>query len=176
MSAELAVPSRLTQQVLRTLAAAHLVTEVAGAENCYLPARPLETINAHDILLALRSGHGQELPVNTAPALAEIYGEFARIEEAERRAASSISLLALVQRMPMQNALAAPATVQKQIAATAVDEKISAPEKSEPVATFAENVEAKNPPAATAPEENSGEKPFARRDVVRPAEENDFPL
>ena len=174
MSVELAVPSRLTQQVLRTLAAAHLVTEVAGAENSYLPARPLETINAHDILLALRSGHGQELPVNTAPALAEIYGEFARIEEAERRAASAISLLALVQRMPAQNTLAAPVPMEKQIAAAPADEKISAPEKIEPAAV-PENLETKNPPAATA-EEIPGEKPLARREVVRPAEENDFPL
>jgi membrane protein len=176
MSAELAVPSRLTQQVLRTLAAAHLVTEVAGAENSYLPARPLDTINAHDILLALRSGHGQELPVNTAPALAEIYGEFARIEAAERRAASAISLLALVQRMPLQNALAAPVPMEKQIAAAPADEKISAPENTGPVVSFVKNAETKSPPPAAPAEEISAPEKTARRDVVRPAEENDFPL
>ena len=169
MSAELAVPSRLTQQVLRTLAAAHLVTEVAGAENCYLPARPLETINAHDILLALRAGHGQELPVNTAPALAEIYGEFVRIEEAERRAASAISLLALVQRMPSQNALAAPAVAEKQLAA-------APPEKLEPVPTFAENSESPIALPIATPEEISTKEKATRREVVRPSEENEFPL
>ena len=172
MSAELAVPSRLTQQVLRTLAYAHLVTEVAGTENCYLPARPLETINAHDILLALRAGHGQELPVNTAPALAEIYGEFARIEEAERRAASAISLLALVQRMAP--ALTAPPAVEKQIAAPPV-ENLSAPEKIETVGAFVEADPAGKPPPGGQPE-ISAEKMSARRDVVHPSEENDFPL
>jgi membrane protein len=108
ISAELNVPSRLTQQILRTLAAAHLVTEVGGAETAYVPARPLETITAHDVLLALRAGSGRELPVDNAPALAEIYGEFARIEEAERTAAEKISMLALVQRTPAQAALNAP--------------------------------------------------------------------
>jgi membrane protein len=176
MSAELAVPSRLTQQVLRTLAAAHLVREVAGAENCYLPARPLETINAHDILLALRAGHGQELPVNTAPALAEIYGEFARIEEAERRAASAISLLALVQRMPAQATLAAPPVVEKQIAAMPADEIISAPEKSEPGLILAENSESQIAPPSAPLEEISTKEKAIRREVVRPSEENEFPL
>jgi len=176
MSAELAVPSRLTQQVLRTLANARLVTEVAGAENCYLPARPLETINAHDILLALRAGHGQELPVNTAPALAEIYGEFARIEEAERRAASAISLLALVQRMPAQNVLAAPTVAEKQLAAAPPAEIIAAPEKLAPVPTFAKTVAVPVAPPAAPPEEISAEKKIARREVVRPSEENEFPL
>ena len=172
MSAELAVPSRLTQQVLRTLASARLVTEVAGAENCYLPARPLETINAHDILLALRAGHGQELPVNTAPALAEIYGEFARIEEAERRAASAISLLALVQHMPMQNILPAPAVPEKQLAAAPAEEIISASEKLALTLPLAETVAV---PAAP-PEEISAEKKITHREVVRPSEENEFPL
>jgi len=97
LSAELGIPSRLTQSVLRTLAHTNLVTEVAGAEAAFVPARPLETINAYDILLALRTGTGQELPLRDEPALAEIYGEFTRIEKAEREAAASISLLALIQ-------------------------------------------------------------------------------
>jgi len=172
MSAELAVPSRLTQQVLRTLAYAHLVTEVAGTENCYLPARPLETINAHDILLALRAGHGQELPVNTAPALAEIYGEFARIEEAERRAASAISLLALVQRMAP--ALGEPPAAEKLFAAPTA-EIISVPGKIEPVMPFIATEPAGNPPPG-APPEIPAEKMSSRRDVVRPSEDSEFPL
>jgi membrane protein len=108
ISGELNVPSRLAQQILRTLAAAQLVTEAGGAETAYVPARPLEAITAHDVLLALRAGSGRELPVDNAPALAEIYGEFARIEEAERIAAEKISMLALVQRTPVQPTLNAP--------------------------------------------------------------------
>ncbi len=105
LSTELGIPSRLTQSVLRTLAHTQLVTEVAGIETAFVPARPLENITAYDILLALRTGTGQELPLREEPALAEIYGEFTRIEKAEREAASTISLLALASRMPQRAAL-----------------------------------------------------------------------
>jgi hypothetical protein len=56
----------------------------------------------------LRTGAGQELPLLEEPALAEIYGEFTRIEKAEREAASSITLLALASRVPPRAALAGP--------------------------------------------------------------------
>jgi membrane protein len=98
---ELNLPSRLTQKILQTLIATRLVTEVIGVENGFVPARPLETINAHDILLAMRTGNGQELPIQSTTALAEIYGEFARIESAERRIASTISLQTLIERTPL---------------------------------------------------------------------------
>ncbi len=101
ISIELGVPSRLAQQIFQTLACAQLVTEVGGAETAYVPARALETINAHDILLALRTATGRELPMENAPALTEIYGEFTRIEAAERAAAEKISLLVLVHRSPL---------------------------------------------------------------------------
>jgi len=46
----------------------------------------------------MRAGGGQELPLCDEPARTEVYGEFARIEEAERQAAASITMLALVNR------------------------------------------------------------------------------
>ena len=94
----LAVPTRLVQQIMQTLGAARLVTEAAGAEPAYLPARPLETITCHDILLALRASQGQELATRDEPTRSEVYGEFHRIQEAERQAASSVTMLALVNR------------------------------------------------------------------------------
>jgi membrane protein len=94
----LAVPTRLVQRVMQTLMAASLVVEVAGKETAYTPARPLEAITCHDILLALRAGNGQELATRDGPARAEVVGEFERILEAERKAASSVSVLALVNR------------------------------------------------------------------------------
>jgi membrane protein len=112
LSTELGIPSRLTQSVLRTLAHTQLVTEIAGAEAAFAPARPLENINAYDILLALRTGTGQELPLLEESALAEIYGEFTRIEKAEREAASSISLLALANRVSSRAALAEPKIIE----------------------------------------------------------------
>ena len=116
ISAELGIPTRLAQQVLQTLLAARLVTETAGAEPAYAPARPLEAMNAHHILQAMRAGGGQELPLRDEPARAEVYGEFARIEEAERQAAASVTMLALVNRTQPRPELAAPAAEsEKQI-------------------------------------------------------------
>jgi membrane protein len=190
LATELGVPTRLTQQILRTLAAARLVIEVGGTETAYVPARPLDTINAHHILLALRAGSGRDLPAAEAPALAEIYGEFARIESAERNAAEKISMLDLVLRTPMPASLTAPPTVaaEKQIIAP-VAENIPAaatesrpgnsahepepemePEHVEAVATADEHeaeISNSNSPATVAAK--------TPREVVRP-EERDFPL
>jgi DNA-binding IscR family transcriptional regulator len=71
---------------------------VGGPEAAYAPARPLESINAYQILHAVRTGAGQELPMRDEPARAEVLGEFAKIEEAERQAAASVTMLALVNR------------------------------------------------------------------------------
>jgi len=113
ISLELGVPTRLAQQILQTLLTARLVTEVAGAEPAYTPARPLEAINAHHVLHALRAGFGQELPPHDEPARTEVYGEFARIEEAERQAASTVTLLALVNRLPARPEISAPAKAEE---------------------------------------------------------------
>ena len=98
MAEELTVPSRLIRQILQTLTSARLAIETAGAETAYFPARPPENITCHDILLAMRASQGQELATRDGPARAEVYGEFQRIQEAERRVASSVTLLALVNR------------------------------------------------------------------------------
>jgi membrane protein len=108
ISTELGVPSRLAQRILRSLAAAQLVTEVAGDENAYMPARPLDAINAHQILAALRNGSGRELLLDHAPALAGIYGDFARIEAAERAASERISVQTLIQHLPAPFTIESP--------------------------------------------------------------------
>ncbi len=102
MAEQLAVPSRLIQQILQTLVAARLVVETAGSETAYLPARPMENINCHDVLLAMRAGQGQDLATREEPARAEVYGEFQRIQEAERQAAASVTMLALAHRAQPQ--------------------------------------------------------------------------
>jgi cellobiose-specific phosphotransferase system component IIA len=63
-----------------------------------LPARPLETITCHDVLQALRATQGQELATADEPLRDELYGEFNRIEDAERQAASAVTMLALAHR------------------------------------------------------------------------------
>jgi membrane protein len=116
ISTELGIPTKLAQQVLQTLLAARLVVETNGGEHAYAPARPLDSINAHHVLLAMRAGSGQELVSRDEPVRAEIFGEFARIEEAEKNAASAITMLALVNRAQAHLEIAAPATeTEKQI-------------------------------------------------------------
>jgi YihY family inner membrane protein len=107
ISEQLGVPSRLAQQLLQVLVAAQLVVEVSGTEVAYVPARPLEIITCHDILLALRAGQGQELVTTDEPARAEVYGEFKQILEAERRAASAVTVLMMVNRVEASAALGA---------------------------------------------------------------------
>ncbi len=107
MADGLVVPTRLVQQIMHTLIAARLVVEVAGGETGYAPARPLERINCHDILQALRAGQGQELATRDGPARTEVYGEFQKIMEAEERAASGVSVLAMVNRAEELAALSA---------------------------------------------------------------------
>ena len=178
LSMELAVPSRLTQSILRTLAATRLVTEVSGAEASFVPARPLDAINAHDILLAMRTGGGQELPCSVSPELTEIYGEFARIEQAEREAATQVTLLALARRQPSPALVApppaaAPATETKATAATPSQEVRLQPVVEPPVTPVSEAIEVPEPAPAIEPAQ--AEEP-PRREPARPAENTDFPL
>jgi membrane protein len=102
LGAELGVPSRLVRQIMETLAAARLLVEVAGPESSYVPARLMETITCHDILQAMRAAQGQELATRDEPTRTEVYGEFERIQEAERRAASAVTMLALAHRAQAQ--------------------------------------------------------------------------
>jgi hypothetical protein len=83
---------------LQTLISARLVVETAGIETAYVPSRPLEDISCHDILEAMRASQGQELATRDEPMRAEVLGEFCRIQEAEKQAAGSVSMLALVNR------------------------------------------------------------------------------
>ncbi len=130
MSAELGIPTKMAQQVLQVLLAARLITEIAGAEAAYVPARPLEAINAHHVLHALRVGGGQEPQLRDEPVRAEVYGEFARIEEAEREAAASVTMLALVNRAHTRLELAPPPEAGK----PAGKRKRIAPDDEEPPA------------------------------------------
>ncbi|HWF19865.1 MAG TPA: YhjD/YihY/BrkB family envelope integrity protein [Verrucomicrobiae bacterium] len=94
----LAVPSRLIQQIIQNLLSSRLVVEISGLELAYVPARPLEQITCHDILLAMRVGWGQELATREEPARVGVFGEFEKIMEAEKRAASSVTLRMMVDR------------------------------------------------------------------------------
>ncbi len=104
----LAAPLSVIHQLTQTLLVTRLVVEVAGLEPAYAPARPLESISCHDILLALRAGQGQELATRDDPARTEVYGEFERIMEAEKIAAAAVTVRAMVDRTEKWATLAGP--------------------------------------------------------------------
>ncbi len=97
ISDKIGIPTKLVQQVLQRLLASELLAEIA-ADTAYSPARPLEVISAHDILAAMRMGGGSELDTPPGPDTVEILDEFEKIETAERTAAASVTLAALVKR------------------------------------------------------------------------------
>jgi membrane protein len=97
----LGVPSRLIGRVLQPLLKSGLVVEVAGGdEPAYIPARPLETITIHDILMSMRVIGGQELPTRDEPTRPQVCAEFEKVCEAERQAGSAITLCDLVRKIP----------------------------------------------------------------------------
>jgi membrane protein len=98
----LGIPTRLIRQIMQTLTAARLVVETFGAETAYLPARPIEQITCYDVLQAMRASQGMEMATRDEPTRNEVLGEFQRIQEAEKKAASSVSLLDLVHRAEAQ--------------------------------------------------------------------------
>jgi hypothetical protein len=108
------------------------------------------------------------------PELAEIYGEFARIEQAERDAASGITLLALANRLPPPAMLApAPGTDPEtggSISSPADEAPKAEPIKEAPETPFRETMKTPGPE----PEPEAKEPP--RRDTARPEEHTDFPL
>lgn len=120
ISMELGIPSKLVQQVMRTLLLAGLVVEVAGPETGYSPARPLDTITCHHILLAMRATHGQEPATRDEPVREEVLGEFARIQAAEREAASSVTMFMMVHRAQARLELLAGGAPRKEITATGI--------------------------------------------------------
>lgn len=105
ITSELGIPSKLVQQVTHTLLASHLIVEISGTEVGYAPARPLEAIDCHQILYAMRAAHGQEPATRDEPVRLEVLGEFARIEAAEARAAAAVSMRDLVDRAQMRLAV-----------------------------------------------------------------------
>jgi membrane protein len=102
MAENIGVPTRLVQQIMQTLATARLAIETVGSDPAYMPARPIESITCHDILQAIRATQGQELATRDEPTRLEVFGEFQRIQDAERKAAASVTMLALVNRAQAQ--------------------------------------------------------------------------
>lgn len=166
---ELGISSRLVQQILQPLLAARLVNEIAGAEAAFQPGRSLDGINAHQVLLALRSVGRPGMVTREEPVRDEIYGEFARIEEAERTAASSVTMLALVTRARarLSPAAEAPATPVLALAEPAPVMTTHGPPVAEVPSEPADKLESARVPDEPLPE---------GRKIAVPEDNHDFPL
>lgn len=175
MSRELGIPSKLVSQVLQTLLAARLVVEVHGPEPGYAPARPLETINCHHILLAMRATQGQELVTREEPVREEVFGEFARIQAAEKAAASTVSMLALVTRAQARlelTPLTPPAIAAN--TSTPVVELTELPQ--EPASATSPELTVEEPKPEPKPVSIPTAPPVAAAKKPEPEEEPSFPL
>lgn len=98
----LCVPLRLVSQLLTALVEAKLLVQVADRECGYYPARPLDGVTIHDVIDSLRSGQGREIETLDDQTRALVREEFEAIQEAERKAASTLTLRDLVERLAKQ--------------------------------------------------------------------------
>lgn len=175
MSRELGIPSKLVSQVLQTLLAARLVVEVHGVEPGYAPARPLETINCHHILLAMRATQGQELVTREEPVREEVFGEFARIQAAEKAAATTVSMQTLVTRAQSRldlTPLSVPVIEAK--TATSVVGLTELPQEPASATSLEMSRDEPQPESVTIPLSTTG--PVAKAKKSEPEEEPSFPL
>jgi membrane protein len=101
IATELSIPSRLAGRVLQPMVDAGLVLEATTGKNeiTYAPARPMENITCYDVLQTLRVGGGQELETRDEQARPVVCAHFERISDAERQAASTVTLKDLVNQI-----------------------------------------------------------------------------
>ncbi len=100
LAASLAVPARLTGNILTILVQAHLASETIGVEPGYVPGRPLDRITARDILGALRTANGADLATTTDEHRPVVAAEFAAIQAAESSRSSGVTLESMVAKLP----------------------------------------------------------------------------
>jgi|LauGreDrversion4_2_1035121.scaffolds.fasta_scaffold73956_1 membrane protein len=100
LASDLAVPARLSSSILQSLTNAQLIAETTGSHPGFAPARPLDQITTRDVLRALRTGQGSDLPTASDPSRPIVQAEFAAILAAEESRSGRISLAELVQKLP----------------------------------------------------------------------------
>ncbi len=111
LSRQLGVPSQLSHKVLCSLVQSGLLVEVNDNDIRFSPGRPLDRINAYDILCALRAGSGHELATTEDGTRMLVRSEFERMILAEREAGSAISLQSLAELTAKQVGNKSPAVL-----------------------------------------------------------------
>jgi membrane protein len=103
LASELAVPARLATSILQSLTQAQLIAETNGSNPGFAPARPLDQISVRDILRALRTGQGSDLPTASDPTRPVIQAEFSAVIAAEESRSARTTLAELIHRLPGQD-------------------------------------------------------------------------
>lgn len=95
LSEQLGVPTRMAGRILLALVNARLLAESQAGEAAYLPARPLEQITCHDILLALRTSRNGTVATRDDAVREQVRGHFEKFGEVEKSVAGNVTLAAL---------------------------------------------------------------------------------
>ncbi|MEQ2009179.1 MAG: YhjD/YihY/BrkB family envelope integrity protein [Limisphaerales bacterium] len=95
LSELLGVPTRMAGKILSALVSARLLAESQQGEVAYLPARPLEQINCHDILLALRTAKNGCVATRDDGTRDRVRGHYEGFQQVEKSAAAGVTLASL---------------------------------------------------------------------------------
>lgn len=95
LSELLGVPTRMAGKVLQALVSARLLAESQQGETAFLPARPLERISCHDVLLALRTSRNGSVATRDDSIREQVRGHYEKFAEVEKAAAGNITLATL---------------------------------------------------------------------------------
>ncbi len=105
LSEQLGVPSRLASQIVQILVKARILVECnSGGSACH-PGRPLDQITVQDILHAMRTSQGAELPTREDSTLLRVRQELLKVHQAEAQAATAITLQMLASVAPKTGTL-----------------------------------------------------------------------
>lgn len=100
LATAIGVPTRLVTHLIQPLIKAGLLVEVLDPESGFSPARPLNQITAHDVLIALRVGQGLELETCDDGTRDFVRCKFIAICDAEKETADDMTLEALANQAP----------------------------------------------------------------------------
>ena len=98
LSNRLGIPPKLSITLLKSMTDTRLLTETVGSESSYVPARPIDKITVHSVLVALRTANGQDL-VTAEDSLREVIrSELTAVRLAESDRADDLTLADLVRK------------------------------------------------------------------------------
>ena len=93
---QLGIPPKLAASLLGSLASSGLLHETSGAEASFVPAKPLNEVSIHSILLAIRTAHGRDISTAEDAGRQPVTQALDAVRKAENSSASTFTLVQLV--------------------------------------------------------------------------------